>query len=204
MNALQEERPFQQQGGSSLRQADPQPPYIKEEEEDLWVTQEGECVVGQEEDDVMTVVSVKTEEHEDKAPESSQLHHSPNIHQLIGHQEECLPHLQGDSFTLEDPQPSHFKGDKEDPQPLYFEEEEGECPVGQEEDDVMTVVSVKTEEHEDKALASQQQFLSSSLLKHPRTDFKYLNEDKTTTRRQSRARAKSPAQHICIVNNHVL
>ncbi|XP_072772734.1 uncharacterized protein [Nerophis lumbriciformis] len=132
---------------------DPQPPHMKEEEEEVWISQEGECVVGQEEDDVskfpLTVVSVKTEEHEDKAPESSQLHHSPNIHQLIGHQEECLPHLQGDSFTSEDPQPSHMK-----------EEEEGECVVGQEEDDVskfpLTVVSVKTEEHEYKAPESSQ------------------------------------------------
>ncbi|XP_061889302.1 zinc finger protein 180-like [Entelurus aequoreus] len=86
---------------------------------------------------------------------------SDNIHQLIGHQEECLPHLQGDSFTLEDPQPSHFKGDEKDPKPPYFkEEEEGECVVGQEEDDVskfpLTVVSVKTEEHEDKAPESSQ------------------------------------------------
>ncbi|XP_061917013.1 uncharacterized protein LOC133658697 isoform X5 [Entelurus aequoreus] len=172
MNALQEERPFQQQGGSSLRQEDPQPPYIKEEEEDLWVTQEGECVVGQEEDDVskfpLTVVSVKTEEHEDKAPESSQLHPTPNIHQLIGHQEECLPHLQGDSFTSADPQLSHFKGDKEYPQPPYFkEEEEGECPVGQEEDDVMTVVSVKTEEHEDKAPESSQLHHSPNVQQPP-------------------------------------
>ncbi|XP_061889299.1 uncharacterized protein LOC133639731 isoform X10 [Entelurus aequoreus] len=132
--------------GDSFTLEDPQPSHFKEEEE-------GECVVGQEEDDVskfpLTVVSVKTEEHEDKAPESSQLHHSPNIHQLIGHQKECLPHLQGDSFTLEDPQPSHFK-----------EEEEEECVVGQEEDDVskfpLTVVSVKTEEHEDKAPESSQ------------------------------------------------
>nr|XP_061781235.1 zinc finger protein 180-like isoform X8 [Nerophis lumbriciformis] len=132
--------------GDSFTSEDPQPSHMKEEEE-------GECPVGQEEDDVskfpLTVVSVKTEEHEDKAPESSQLHHSPNIHQLIGHQEECLPHLQGDSFTSEDPQPSHMK-----------EEEEGECPVGQEEDDVskfpLTVVSVKTEEHEDKAPESSQ------------------------------------------------
>ncbi|XP_061833331.1 uncharacterized protein [Nerophis lumbriciformis] len=87
--------------------------------------------------------------------------HNTDIHQLIGHQEECLPHLQGDSFTFEDPQPSHFKGDKEDPQPPYFKEDvEGECPVGQEEDDVskfpLTVVSVKTEEHEDKAPESSQ------------------------------------------------
>ncbi|XP_061779174.2 uncharacterized protein [Nerophis lumbriciformis] len=61
-------------------------PHMKEEEEDLHMKEEeeGECVVGQEEDDVskfpLTVVSVKTEEHEDKAPESSQLHHSPSKH----------------------------------------------------------------------------------------------------------------------------
>ncbi|XP_061784465.1 major histocompatibility complex class I-related gene protein-like isoform X2 [Nerophis lumbriciformis] len=62
---------------------DPQPPHIKEEEEEVWITQEGECLLGQEEDDVskfpLTVVSVKTEEHEDKPPESSQLHHSPIV-----------------------------------------------------------------------------------------------------------------------------
>ncbi|XP_061748932.1 uncharacterized protein LOC133547122 isoform X2 [Nerophis ophidion] len=60
----------------------PQPPHIKEEEEEVWMSQEGECPVGQEEADVskfpLTVVSVKTEEHEDKPPESSQLHHSPS------------------------------------------------------------------------------------------------------------------------------
>ncbi|XP_061748980.1 uncharacterized protein LOC133547175 isoform X2 [Nerophis ophidion] len=76
MNARQEERPLQQQ-------EDPQPPHIKEEEEEVWMSQEGECPVGQEEADVskfpLTVVYVKTEEHEDKPPESSQLHHSPNV-----------------------------------------------------------------------------------------------------------------------------
>ncbi|XP_054629014.1 oocyte zinc finger protein XlCOF7.1-like [Dunckerocampus dactyliophorus] len=60
--------------GSILKQEDPQPPHVKEEEEELWITQEGE------EADLtslpLTGVSVKTEEHEDKPPESSQLHHS--------------------------------------------------------------------------------------------------------------------------------
>ncbi|XP_061748890.1 zinc finger protein 568-like isoform X2 [Nerophis ophidion] len=60
-----------------------QPPHIKEVEEEVWMSQEGECPVGQEEADVskfpLTVVSVKTEEHEDKPPESSQLHHSPSV-----------------------------------------------------------------------------------------------------------------------------
>ncbi|XP_061746662.1 uncharacterized protein LOC133545265 isoform X2 [Nerophis ophidion] len=103
-----------------------------------------------------------TKEEKERQHEKHQVVlHRTDIHQLIEHQEECLPHLQGDSFTSEYPQPSHFKGDKEDPQPPYFkEEEEGECPVGQEEDDVskfpLTVVSVKTEEHEDKPPESSQ------------------------------------------------
>ncbi|XP_072772646.1 uncharacterized protein [Nerophis lumbriciformis] len=91
-----------------------------------------------------------TKEEKERQHEKHQVVlHTTDIHQLIGHQEECLPHLQGDSFTSEDPQPSHMK-----------EEEERECPVGQEEDDVskfpLTVVSVKTEEHEDKAPESSQ------------------------------------------------
>nr|XP_061827829.1 involucrin-like isoform X6 [Nerophis lumbriciformis] len=151
---------------------DPQPPHMKEEEKEVWISQEGECVVGQEEDDVskfpLTVVSVKTEEHEDKAPESSHLHHSPNVQQPLHIKEE-----------EDDPQPTHMKDEEEDPHmkeeedelhPLHMkeeeedphmkEEEEGECVVGQEEDDVskfpLTVVSVKTEEHEDKAPESSQ------------------------------------------------
>ncbi|XP_072772748.1 uncharacterized protein [Nerophis lumbriciformis] len=130
--------------GDSFTSEDPQPSHMKEEEE-------GECPVGQEEDDVskfpLTVVSVKTEEHEDKAPESSQLHHSPNIQQPLHIKEE-----------EDDPQPTHIKEEEEDPH--MKEEEEGECVVGQEEDDVskfpLTVVSVKTEEHEDKAPESSQ------------------------------------------------
>ncbi|XP_061746240.1 uncharacterized protein LOC133544984 isoform X5 [Nerophis ophidion] len=58
------------------------PPHIKEEEAECRITLEGECLLGQEEADLskfpLTVVSVKTEEHEDKPPESSQLHHSPS------------------------------------------------------------------------------------------------------------------------------
>ncbi|XP_061916992.1 involucrin-like isoform X3 [Entelurus aequoreus] len=105
---------------------------------------------------------------EEKERQHQVVLHTTDIHQLIGHIEECLPHLQGDSFTLEDPQLSHFKGDEEDPQPPYFkEEDEGECPVGQEEDDVMTVVSVKTEEHEDKACESSQLHHSPNVQQPP-------------------------------------
>ncbi|XP_054628083.1 oocyte zinc finger protein XlCOF22-like isoform X2 [Dunckerocampus dactyliophorus] len=79
----QEEHPTHPQGGSStLKQEDPQPPHVKEEEEELCTIQEGECLLGREESDLtkfpLTSVSVKTEDHDDKPPESLQLHHSPS------------------------------------------------------------------------------------------------------------------------------
>ncbi|XP_054629009.1 zinc finger protein 391-like [Dunckerocampus dactyliophorus] len=91
------ERPPQPHGGSTaltLEQEDPQPPNIKkeeeepqtpnvkEEDEELWITQEGECPRGWEDAELtnfpLTVVSVKTEDLEDKPPKFSQLHHSPS------------------------------------------------------------------------------------------------------------------------------
>ncbi|XP_061746794.1 zinc finger protein 16-like [Nerophis ophidion] len=112
-----------------------------------------------------------TKEEKERQQKHQVVLHRTDIHQLIGHQEECLPHLQGDSLTLKDPKPSHFKGEKEDPQTPYFkEEEEGECPVGQEEADLskfpLTVVSVKTEEHEDKPPESSQLHHSPNV-QHP-------------------------------------
>ncbi|XP_061886277.1 zinc finger protein OZF-like isoform X9 [Entelurus aequoreus] len=90
---------------------DPQPPHMKEEEKEVWISQEGECVVGQEEDDVskfpLTVVSVKTEEHEDKAPESSQLHHSPNVQRVSAGSHEEEWHTSVGQKELQ--APSHIK-----------------------------------------------------------------------------------------------
>ncbi|XP_061759019.1 uncharacterized protein LOC133554371 isoform X2 [Nerophis ophidion] len=64
---------------------EPQPPHIKEEDEEVWITQKGECLPAQEEADLskfpLTVVSVKTEDHEDKPPEFPHLHHSPKMQQ---------------------------------------------------------------------------------------------------------------------------
>ncbi|XP_054620835.1 zinc finger protein 84-like [Dunckerocampus dactyliophorus] len=78
----QEERPTQRKGVSStLKQEEPQHPHIKEEEGELWRTQDGEYLRGPEETDLtklpLTVVSLKAEGHEDKPPDSSQLHHNP-------------------------------------------------------------------------------------------------------------------------------
>ncbi|XP_054631078.1 zinc finger protein 84-like [Dunckerocampus dactyliophorus] len=81
MIGCQEEHlPQLEVGSSTLKQEDPQPPHVKEEEEELWISQEGACLLGLEEADLTTLpltgVSVKTEEHEDKPPESPQLHYS--------------------------------------------------------------------------------------------------------------------------------
>ncbi|XP_061880988.1 gastrula zinc finger protein XlCGF8.2DB-like [Entelurus aequoreus] len=55
---------------STLKQETPQPPCIKKEEEELWITQEGECLLGLHEADLtklpLTVVSVKTEDDKGK------------------------------------------------------------------------------------------------------------------------------------------
>ncbi|XP_061880944.1 zinc finger protein 37 homolog isoform X3 [Entelurus aequoreus] len=66
-----EELPPQSQGESStLKQEASQPPHIKKEEEELWITKEGECLLGREEADVtklpLTILSVKTEDDEEK------------------------------------------------------------------------------------------------------------------------------------------
>ncbi|XP_035859526.1 zinc finger protein 37 homolog isoform X11 [Sander lucioperca] len=70
--------PEQQEWSSSLDQEDPEPPHIKEEQEKLWTSQEGEQRQGLEEADIkfqFTSVPVKSEEDEEKA-QSSQLHES--------------------------------------------------------------------------------------------------------------------------------
>ncbi|XP_031694985.1 zinc finger protein 84-like [Anarrhichthys ocellatus] len=66
--------PEQQEWSSSLDQEDPEPPHIKEEQEELWTSQEGEQLQGLEEADIkFTFTPVKSEDDEEEA-QSSQLH----------------------------------------------------------------------------------------------------------------------------------
>ncbi|XP_038570996.1 zinc finger protein OZF-like isoform X6 [Micropterus salmoides] len=75
-----EEVPLEQQEWSlSLDQEDPpEPPYIKEEQKELWTSQKGEQLRGLEEADTtkvtFTPVLVKSEEDNKEKPQSSQLH----------------------------------------------------------------------------------------------------------------------------------
>ncbi|KAM6925923.1 uncharacterized protein PEZ65_009540 [Lycodopsis pacificus] len=72
---VKEEVPSEQQEwSSSLDQEDPEPPHIKEEQEELCTSQEGEQLQGLEEADVkFSFTPVKSEDEEEEA-QSSQLH----------------------------------------------------------------------------------------------------------------------------------
>nr|XP_057937850.1 oocyte zinc finger protein XlCOF6-like isoform X1 [Doryrhamphus excisus] len=156
----QDERPHQPQSGSSTLELQP----IKEEEEVLSVTQEEEHLPGLEEADLtrlpLTGVSVETDDHEDKPPESSQLHHSPSEEMR---EKELQP-----PFVKEEEEPhlTHIKEEAAESQLSYIKEEElwitqeGEHLLGPEEADLtrlpLTGVSVKTEDHEDKPPESSQ------------------------------------------------
>ncbi|XP_061751223.1 endothelial zinc finger protein induced by tumor necrosis factor alpha-like isoform X2 [Nerophis ophidion] len=137
--------PQSPRGSSVLKEKVPQPPHVKEEEEAA-ITQEGECLLEPLEADLtklpLTVVSVKTEDDEEKPQPNKSL---SDVQRLIGHPEE-LSTQSGGSPTLkqETPQPPRIKK----------EEEEGECLLGPPEPDLtkfpLTVVSVKTEDDEEK------------------------------------------------------
>ncbi|XP_070814152.1 zinc finger protein 771-like [Chaetodon trifascialis] len=75
----EEDPPEQQDWSPSLDQEDPaELPHIKEEQEELWSSQEGEQLPGPEEADItkstVPPVPVKSEEEDEEKPQSSQLH----------------------------------------------------------------------------------------------------------------------------------
>ncbi|XP_054630999.1 zinc finger protein 135-like isoform X2 [Dunckerocampus dactyliophorus] len=171
LNGPQEERPTEAHGWhSTLRQENPQPshvkkeeeepqtPHIKEEDEELWITPEGKRLQGREEADPtklpLTVVSVKTEDHEDKPPESLRWLCPSDVQQLIDQQEQ--PQEGNSTLKQEAPQSLHIKEEEEE---LWIPQER-ECLLHLKKADLtkwpLTVVTVKTEDIDDKPPESSQ------------------------------------------------
>ncbi|XP_049424963.1 zinc finger protein 391-like isoform X1 [Epinephelus fuscoguttatus] len=167
--------PEQQEWSSSVDQEDPEPPHIKEEQEELWISQEGEQLQGLEEDDITkftsTPVPVKSEDDEEK-PQSSQLHQR--------HTEQMETEAEGEDCGGAEParnsdpdthlQPENDDSDdwmetrepQSDIQQLLVElwiSQEGEQLQGLEEDDITKFTStpdpVKSEDDEEKPQSSQ-------------------------------------------------
>nr|XP_061824012.1 zinc finger protein 135-like isoform X2 [Nerophis lumbriciformis] len=135
-----------------------QAPQFKEEKKELWITQEGKYLLGQEEADLtrfpLTVVSVKTEDHEENPPESSQLHLKPNV--CGGH---LLPEQQGWTSRMEQ--------EKSHPPNIKDEEEEHRIRQGGEHFEglevfPLTVVIVKSEYDEVKSESEEKREAESS------------------------------------------
>ncbi|XP_061732512.1 uncharacterized protein LOC133535504 isoform X2 [Nerophis ophidion] len=150
-----EERSTQSGGSSTLS---PEPPHIKEEEEELWITQEGDCLRGPQEadyednprgDNLFSSSDSEAEDEDEEALNSDTDYE--DIQQLIGHPEE-LPPQSGVKSTLrpETPQSPHIKKEEEE---LWITQER-ECLLGPQEADLtkfpLSILSVKTEDDEEK------------------------------------------------------
>ncbi|XP_032366515.1 zinc finger protein 205-like [Etheostoma spectabile] len=144
--------PEQQECSSSVDQQEPEaPPHIKEEQEELWSSQEGEQLQGLEEADItkfsFTPVPVKSEEDEEE-----------DVNQLLVIKEEVPPEQQecSSSVDQEEPEsPPHIKEEQEE----LWSSQEGEQLQGLEEADItkfpFTPVPVKSEDDEEEAQSSQ-------------------------------------------------
>nr|XP_057915482.1 zinc finger protein 572-like [Doryrhamphus excisus] len=106
-----QESPAQPQDGSStLKQEDPQSPRVKEEEEELWITQEGG-----------SLASVKTEDHEEPSSSSSPQHETGSDGDHCGRSQadDLLPPLSdSDDTTSHEVEEDHqetLKSDSNDP-----------------------------------------------------------------------------------------
>ncbi|XP_078123391.1 LOW QUALITY PROTEIN: uncharacterized protein LOC144528589 [Sander vitreus] len=123
LSVVKEEVPLEQQEcSSSVDQQEPEPPtHIKEEQEELWSSQEGEQLQGLEEADItkfpFTPVPVKSEDDEEKA-QSSQLHQRQTQHmETEADGEDCGgPEPARNSHPLLQPETEDQTGDSSDPE----------------------------------------------------------------------------------------
>uniref|UniRef100_A0A8C9XT06 C2H2-type domain-containing protein n=1 Tax=Sander lucioperca TaxID=283035 RepID=A0A8C9XT06_SANLU len=144
--------PEQQECSSSVDQQEPgSPPNIKEEQEKLWSSQEGQQLQGLEEADITTFlftpVPVKSGDDEEK-----------DVEQLLVVKEEVPPEQQECSSSVDQQEPESPPHIKEEQEELWSSQE-GEQLQGLEEADItkfpFTPVPVKSEDDEEEAQSSQ-------------------------------------------------
>ncbi|XP_067468984.1 gastrula zinc finger protein xFG20-1-like [Thunnus thynnus] len=117
LKSKEEVPPEQQEWSSSLHQEDPEPPHIKEEQEELWSSQEGEQLQGLEEADItkftFTSVPVKSEDDEKKL-QFLQLHQR----QTEENREAALEELEEVDITKFTVIPAPVKSEEDEEKPL--------------------------------------------------------------------------------------
>ncbi|XP_042368673.1 zinc finger protein 605-like [Plectropomus leopardus] len=107
--------PEQQEWSSRVDQEDPEPPHIKEEQEELWIAHKGEQLV-EEADIKFTPVAVKSEDDEEK-PQTSQLQQR-QTEQMETDGEDCggpEPDRSSDPDTHLQPETEDKTGDSPEP-----------------------------------------------------------------------------------------
>ncbi|XP_070814143.1 zinc finger protein 660-like [Chaetodon trifascialis] len=153
----EEDPPEQQDWSPRLDQEDPaELPHIKEEQEELWSSQEGEQLPGPKEADItkstVPPVPVKSEEEDEEKPQS-------DVQLLSASPEEDPPEQQDWSPCLDQEDPAELPHIKEEQEELWSSQEGEQLPGPKEADitkSTVPPVPVKSEEEDEEKPQSSQ------------------------------------------------
>uniref|UniRef100_A0A671WRI8 C2H2-type domain-containing protein n=1 Tax=Sparus aurata TaxID=8175 RepID=A0A671WRI8_SPAAU len=152
-----------QERNSSLDQEDPDPPEIKEEQEELCTSQEGELLVLKVEmDTVMLTPTYEERDHSEAEPTSD---HTEPPQQHVCKEEEVLTDQQlcnqerNSSLDQEDPEPPEIKEEQEE---LCTSQEGEQLVLKVETDTVMLTPTYEESDHSEAEPTSDHQLLSNN------------------------------------------